>query len=203
MPNNPFINPNLISKFKHDIRKTWSTIKEILNKTKKKNEFPKHFQSDGGSISDKLMIAEKFNIFFTNIGPKLANSIVTPIGKSFKDYLTNRTNQIFKFQSIDESVTNKIIDSLKPKTSCGRDGISVKLLKLIKLAIAKPVTLIINQCFNTGVFPDLLKIAKILPIFKKDDDAVFDNYRPISLLPAISKIFECVMFSRSLNWDII
>ena len=49
---------------------------------------------------------------------------------------------------------------------------------------------------NTGIFPDKLKIAKITPIFKKDDETLFTNYRPISLLPAISKIFERVLFQQ-------
>ena len=63
----------------------------------------------------------------------------------------------------------KIIDRLHPKNSCGPDGISVKLLKEIKHEIIKPVTLITNQCILTGVFPDNLKIAKVIPIHKKDN----------------------------------
>ena len=49
---------------------------------------------------------------------------------------------------------------------------------------------------NTGIFPDSLKISKVLPLFKKDNDKLFSNYRPISLLPSISKIFEKVIFNQ-------
>ncbi len=66
--------------------------------------------------------------------------------------------------------------------------------KINKTAVIKPITIIINQTINTGIFPDKLNIAKIIPIFKKDDETQFTNYRPISLLPTISKIFERTYF---------
>ncbi len=80
------------------------------------------------------------------------------------------------------------------------DGISTKLVKQIKLIIIEPLTAIINQMLNTGIFPDLLKIAKISPIYKKDDETEFSNYRPISLLPTISKIFEKVISTQTYEY---
>ncbi len=73
----------------------------------------------------------------------------------------------------------------------------MKLIKSIKNVLAEPLTIVINQLINTGIFPDLLKIAKISPIYKKGDETVFINYRPISLLPSISKIFEKVIFTQT------
>ena len=86
----------------------------------------------------------------------------------------------------------KSIDRLHPKNSCGPDGLSVQLLKEIKHEIIWPVTLITNQCILTGVFPDKPKI----PIHKKDDKSQLENYRPISILPAISNVFERVIFDQ-------
>ncbi len=80
------------------------------------------------------------------------------------------------------------------------DGISTKLVKQIKLITVEPLTAIINQMINTGIFPDLLKIAKISPIYKKDDETEFSNYRPISLLPAISNIFEKVISTQTYKY---
>ena len=77
---------------------------------------------------------------------------------------------------------------LANKNSCGFDGISTNLLKIIEPAITKPLTILTNQVLCTGMFPDKLKIAKVIPIHKKGDATVFNNYRPISLLPAISKV---------------
>ncbi len=71
---------------------------------------------------------------------------------------------------------------------------SVKLLKAIKSVLIKPLTVIIKQMFKTGIFPDMLKIARVIPLYKKDDKCSFSNYHPISLLLAISKIFEKVVF---------
>ncbi len=72
----------------------------------------------------------------------------------------------------------------------------MKLLKTVKDSLIRPITLIVNQMLTTGIFPDRLKTAKVTPIFKKDDDTLFTNYRPISVLPAISKIFEKVIFKQ-------
>ena len=58
----------------------------------------------------------------------------------------------------------------------------------------------INQSLCSGIFPTKLKIARVIPLFKKGDPHVFDNYRPISLLPAISKIFERIVFDQTYNY---
>ncbi len=93
-----------------------------------------------------------------------------------------------------------IIDKLAPKTSCGSDGISSKIIKIIKTTLIKPITLIINQMLTTGIFTDKFKITKIIPINKKDKVTLFTNYRTISLLPALSKIFEMVIFKQLYNF---
>ena len=90
----------------------------------------------------------------------------------------------------------KIIDRLHPKNSCGPDGISVKLLKEIKHETIKLVTFITNQCILTGGLPDKLKIAKVIPIQKKGEKTQLENNRFISILPAISKVIERVIFDQ-------
>ena len=187
----------LFDKFKNDIRGTWKCINEILNKTKRKKVFPLLFKDGTNIVAGKLQIANRFNTFFTNIGSKLSNQIKPPQNKSFKNYLTRTLNQhSFKFQNINEDIVGTVIDKFAPKVSFGFDGISSKLIKMIKDALVKPITIIINQMLTTGIFPEKLKIAKVIPLYKKDDAAFFNNYRPISLLPAISKIFEKVIFKQ-------
>ena len=81
-----------------------------------------------------------------------------------------------------------------PKTSWGHDGLSMKLIKRLKDVLSTPLSLLINQSLCTGIFPEKLKVAKIRPIFKKGDESMVDNYRPVSILPALSKVFEKVVF---------
>ncbi len=188
---------NCFKNYKHDIKKTWSKINDILCRNKNKKKFPEFFTIGGTRISDKNVIANKFNEFFVNIGPELARNVrVDNPQKSYKHYLRSKTGLLFRFREVNTELVSKIIGELKPKTSCGFDGFSMKLIKLIELQIVGPVTSIINQMLNTGIFPDDLKIAKVVPLFKKGDDTIFSNYRPISLLPAISKIFEKVIYKQ-------
>ena len=152
-------------------------------------------------IADKITIANQFNTYFSSIGTTLASQIPANKGKSFKDYLLSPVNNVnFKFKLIDIENTVNIIDGLKTKSSCGHDRVSVKMLKQIKYEMSSSITLIINQSLTTGIFPERLKIAKVIPIYKKDDVKMFENYRPISILPAISKILVKPIFNQQHNY---
>ena len=114
----------------------------------------------------------------------------------FSSYLRNAsvTNFTFTYTNSDEVLT--LINGLKPKHSSGHDEISSKLLKDIGVVIAPTLSVIVNQLLCTGVFPDKLTIAKVIPLVKKGDESLVENYRPISLLPSISKVFERIIFNQ-------
>ena len=116
--------------------------------------------------------------------------------KSFSDYLSNPTEHRFHFSVNNESDVLTTINKLKNKNSSGVDEISNKLLKAIGTELSKPLTIIVNQCLLTGIFPSLLKIAKAKPLFKRGDVSQLNNYRPISFLPTISKVFERIIYSQ-------
>ena len=97
---------------------------------------------------------------------------------------------------VTEGEIRGIISSMKPKNSSGYDGISTKILKLSGSQISKPLAFITDKSIKTGIFPEHLKYAVITPLHKKGDVSDIANYRPISLLPAFSKIFEKIMHSR-------
>ena len=124
----------------------------------------------------------------------MANNITIPLTGSYKDYLTNKFHASFSFKSVNKLDIHRIINNLSSKNSSGHDEISSVLLKKLGNILSSPITTIINQSLKSGIFPDNLKIAKISPIFKKGDHHQIENYRPISLLPTISKIFEKVVF---------
>ena len=190
----------LFNKYKGDIKGMWKTINSILSRTKRKNKFPQIFVDGNSFITNKSTIVNKFNSFFANIGPNLSSKINMPVNKNFKNYLKLKHTYNFSFENINTDIINNIIDSLAPKSSSGHDGISTKLLKTVKNSLLTPITIIVNQMINTGIFPDNLKIAKVNPVYKKDDDRQFTNYRPISLLSSISKIFEKVIFKQLYNY---
>ena len=145
-----------------------------------------------------LDIVNHFNTYFINIGQDISRKISHPISRSnkYSNYLKNPTKKRLVFEKVTEASVSKIIDSLKPKTSAGPDNISNNLIKIIKQEIVPSLTIIINQSLETGIFPDSLKIAKVVPLFKKDDPTTVNNYRPISLLNSISKIFEKVIHEQ-------
>lgn len=192
---------NSFNKCKKDSRKTWKKIKDILNKDNDKTPIPEYFIHENKEISDKQDIANQLNKYFADIGPKLANQINIPANNTlnFMSYLNENNNNILQFKPIREEDIEKIIRNLKFKDSFGYDGISTKLLKDIAPSIVSPLTIIVNQMLNTGIFPDKLKLAKIKPLFKKDNPHFYENYRPISLLPALSKIFEKVIYNQLYN----
>ena len=135
-------------------------------------------------------------LFFTNVGKKIATDIKYDGNKNYSFYLNKQINSTFTFKNINEIIVKKTINNLPTKNSCGYDDISSKLLKVIAPVIIKPLTLLINQVLNTGLFPDKLKIAKVIPIYKKGDPQLFENYRPISLLPTISKVLEKIIHKQ-------
>ena len=191
---------NEFSKYKNDIRKTWDTLKEVINKKAFKSDFSAIFLHDGVKITGSKNIADKFNEYFTEIGPILARSIDTVNKAPFDSYLTTPCAASFNFTYISPDDIVKIIRNLRPKSSAGYDNISTKLLKEIEHVISRPLSIIINQSLCTGIFPDKLEIAKVIPLYKKDDNKSFGNYRPISLLSSISKIFERVAFNQLYNY---
>ena len=101
-------------------------------------------------------------------------------------------------QPIEEYKVIQVIDSLINKSSKGIDGISNNLIKTAKYVFAKPL-IIINQMLSSGIFPEQLKVSKIIPLHKVNDKLFLTNYRPIALLPSISKIFGYILLEQLRN----
>jgi len=190
---------NVFTLHKNNVKKTWHTIKETLNKYTK-IDTPSEIVNENITYDKEQDIADQFNNFFANIGSRLSNQIDNNNVKPYTDYLTNHTDTTFDFTLITEEIIINIINKLPNKKSCGTDNISNKLLKKIKHFISGPLTLIVNQCLTTGIFPDNFKVSKIIPIYKKDDRKLLTNYRPISLLPTMSKIIERIMHGQLYNY---
>lgn len=186
----------LFSQHKNDIKKTWQTLSVALNR-KSSRTMLESFMIDDEMCSDQKKIADTFNNYFATIcthnRPNNENSPYT-------SYLSNPTVEKFEFKIINREETLTHLSQMKPSHSCGHDSISNNLLKIIKTEISDCLTLIINQSITTGIYPDQLKIAKVVPIHKKNDKLDIKNYRPISVLPTISKLFEIIMHSQLMTY---
>ena len=174
------------------MKKTWAILSDILNR-KAINPLPDMMTIQGHECSDKKVIADQFNIFFATMGMQNVHRDNVRDRHSFRNYLTHQTETNFSFHMIDNNATVRMIKSMKMSQSKGHDGISSEFIKLINTDISSSITVIINQSLTSGIFPDKLKIAKVTPIFKKGNKKLICNYRPISVLPVISKVFETVL----------
>jgi hypothetical protein len=140
------------------------------------------------------MSSNELNNFFINLGSNAVQGIV-PLN-DFRRYLKNRVVESFYLYPVEITEINSIVKSLPSKTSCDSDGLSTKLIKHLIASLASPLCTIFNKSFSQGLFPDSLKVAKVIPIFKSGDVNCLGNYRPISLLPVFSKILEKLILVR-------
>ena len=134
---------NEFDKYKSDIKKTWCTINSILNRNRKLNNFPSFIQTPEGKVSNKQQMANKLNEYFSNIGQVLANKI-TNRNRNYSSYLKNQIFTSFSFDLVNPNEVIKVVNSCKPKTSKGIDGISMKLFKTIILTVINPITTLIK-----------------------------------------------------------
>ena len=181
---------------KSDIKQTWQNINLVLNQTKGKKDFPSNFVYNNKLLTNETEISNGFNDYFVDIGKTLANNIKSFPGDATGLLPHRNLPHSFFFEPVTQCEMINIIKSLKPKTSCGYDQISPKLIQKSASAISLPLTHICNISLQTGIFPSSMKLAKVVPIYKNKDETIFNNYRPISLLPAFSKIIERIAHKR-------
>ena len=186
------------SQFRNDSRKSWNVIKSIINKKKKANVTSCSFLFNDEIITDEKEISNKFNDFFINVGPNLANSI-NHSSHSHKHYLKKTYTHSFFLKSISNNEVRKVISQLK-NASPGYDEINADIVKCNNATLIGPLTHIFNLSFSSGEVPIQLKIANVIPLYKHDNPMFFTNYRPVSILPVFSKILERLMFNRLLEY---
>ena len=178
-----------------DIKRTWQGIRNLINVSKKANTNINKLIENGKPITDPKRMADIMNKFYANIGKSVEEKI--PHGnKPFTDYLYNPNIYSIVLNPCDAEEIGKYIRDLNVSKACGPYSISTNILKTFSAQLIQPLTFIINKSLNEGVFPSLLKLASICPIYKKNDRTKSENYRPISLLSNISKIFERAMYNR-------
>ena len=107
-----------------------------------------------------------------------------------------KLNDTFFLLPVTPHEVSDIILTFDNNKCLGPNSIPIYILKIANIFFSHKLSDIANKCFETGIFPDLCKIAKVIPIFKKENPLLCENYRPISLLPIFSKIFEKLIYKR-------
>ena len=147
--------------------------------------------------SNKSVKANGFNSFFVNVGTNLAKTIPSD-PRSPEIYMTRNPCSMVLLPTENNEVIS-IIKNLKDN-SPGWDAVAAKVVKASYSSFIEPLTHILNLSIRNGVVPIEMKLAKVTPLFKTDDLMIFSNYRPVSVLPAFSKILERLMYNRLLSF---
>ena len=175
----------------------WVTLNSILNP--KKSKSPTAISSIYGENKTKLKqdveIANSLNQFFCSIGKKVGQNVKSA-NTSFASFLKSPNSNSFSANLVTTNEVLLEISKLKTKKVPGDDNIRPDLIKLCADILSQPLTHIYNCSIRTGIFPDIRKIAKVIPVFKQGDHSDRGNYRPISLLSCFEKIFERHMANR-------
>ena len=180
-------------KVKTNLRKTWEIIKGIINKKRTHTPIVK-LSINGKENTDKSQISNHFVEFFTNVGKSLDQKI--PVSKTDPlDYIKFRNEVSIYLNPCDEVKVSKMIKSINDGAP-GWDNMPACVLKKNLNCIAKPLTHLINLSLTNGYFPDELKLANVIPIYKACEKMMVTNYRPISLLSIVSKVFEKIFYTR-------
>ena len=182
---------------KNDAKNTWKLINSLMSRSNKSNLI-KEIKIDDQIISKNDKISEAFNDYFIDIGPKLASDVTRLSSNNVKTYLKLPDSDSSSFQFTYIPVENVLttLRYLKVSKSTCTDKIPAKMLRIAADVIAPSLTFIFNLSLSTGIFVDDWKNARVTPIHKDGSKLVMDNYRPISVLPIISKIFEQEIFQQ-------
>ena len=172
---------------------TWNLIR-VLTSNGANNRLINKIVWNNDIYLDDLSIANAFNQYFTSI-PVALDENLQPSSIDPLSFLPPINNSSFFLRPIENIECSNIIMSLK-RSKQDKNTIPVEIFIKNHLYYLPTICDMINKSFSSGVFPSLLKIAVTIPIFKKGDASSISNYRPISILPFLSKIFEKSISSR-------
>ena len=165
--------------------KLWRIIKEVA---------PSNFTS--AKDNDKIFTPESLNFFnqhFANVGRKIENELQLKTNLTIQNDLHNVAETSFTFDTVEVNKIIKIINDTPSNKATGIDDLPIRAIKMGLNKLAEPITTLINRIITEGIIPKELKTALTTPVYKKGDADDPNNYRPISVLPIISKVMEKVL----------
>ena len=184
---------DMLENSKHDLKKTWSIINNLLSKNINTMEINRII-CNNVTYTCRKDIANAFNNFFCSVGSNL-DAVIPHSDLSPCHFIDANLPSSFFLEPVSDLEVEYHIKSLKNSKE-NLDTIPVSIFKESSALFSIIIADLINKCFETGIFPNSLKKAIVLPLLKKDNPDLMSNYRPISLLPKLSKIIEKCLKSR-------
>ena len=191
-------------KYQNDSRKQWQMINGLLGRKKEILNLTKITNVDGNTATTPESITDSFNEYFSNIAGNLKKSSHAHDAQNFdtnsyQKFLKGPVSSSMYLNHVDAGEVHKIIQSFNNKST---GDTKIEALKIANSShfFTRTVAMVINKSFQQGVFPEQMKLAKVIPIHKEGSKTNVGNYRPISLLTAFSKIYEKLMHCRIMNF---
>ena len=192
---------NSCEKYKNNTKKLWEIINECVGKTNNKNCIIDSIKTQQGTLTDPTEIVNELCNHYSSVGAKLSSTVPAPSkGKLnyIKKIIRHRTSLFMTLTSKEEIV--RIVEQLPNKTSSGFDNLNNLILKSLKHQIVLPLEKIFNLSLESGIFPNIMKHAEVIPLYKGKEKDLSINYRPILLLLTILKILEKIVYKRTYNF---
>ena len=189
-----------------ELKELWKSLKSLGLPSKKASPSTICLEKDGILSFDSKTNAEIFRDFYSNLASDLLNKLLSPPNKFGKEAVKkyyeniNLDGKSFSFRPTTQASVLKLLEEVNPSKSAGIDNLAGKFLKEGAPALASPITDLCNLSISVSSFPDDCKIAKLKPLYKKEAKTKPKNYRPISLLPLISKVIEKVIHNQTQNF---
>ena len=187
---------NKLESCEGNIKETWKTVNQLINKRSKTTNILS-IKEDEKVISNPQDIAETMNHFFCNVGKDLSDKIPATknplLNGDFGDRIVSCS---FSFSPLNNAKVLKAFSKVKTSNGFGTDMISSFFLKTGIEILAPSLVQLFNWSLSVGHFPDNWKTARVAPIFKKGSTDDKSNYRPISVLPVVSRLFEKLVFDQ-------
>ena len=186
-------------KSKGDKKKTWKIINELRGK--EKQNVKASFMIGNERILCRRLIAEKFNKYFLSLATNLNNEAYSSLPlTSFPPFEMNMPNNCESSIFLEDCTEYEVLEIIKELKNGKSSDIPIGVIKRSSEIISPYLARLYNIHMTSGIFPNKFKTSKVTPIYKKGNKELIENYRPVSTLPVLGKIFEKIIYCRMYNF---
>ena len=187
-----------LGEIKGDLKATWGVLGEVLRgrRSGRNGATCGYFDKDGVGVTDGDRIVGGFCDFYCQVGPELAGRIAKERDGAFLGYMGDRVEESLTWCPTTPAEVEGLCRGLDGGKAVGWDGVSPRVVKGVARELSGSLSRLFNCCMREGHYPACFKVARVVPVFKGGDPTLFSNYRPVSVLPVLSQLFERVIQTR-------